>query len=643
MLRADLERIEAVVGRTRSRLRVQGALDGAVLALVPAQAAGLGVLWLHRTEQVAPTTALGLALALAALVPLGALAFALRRLPSQRVAARLDRASGLADRLATACEFADRLAVADPSLHPGTRALMEAAVRDAGACAERADPRRAAPLRAPADTRPALAVTVVAAVVLALAFAPGVRGAAPPQVRPSDEARLAELQAEAQALEPEDVDEAREYVAELRRVAEETKDPALAALARELEQLLAEAENGAISKEELLARVDELAKQHLEGEDADVSSTLERLRATGKELAKEPLTRRLGEALEAGDMAAAEQELTRLADEVARNELAPEKKEQLARALDKVAKQQEEHAKREQRDDEQQQEKVAKQQDEVRRLKKRVAEQPEDKDARRRLDRKQRELERLERDQKQQQQAHKRRLERLHRNLQRSAEDLRREQPADAEQAMRDAANDAKGIEDEIRKIDNQRKAKGQLADLKEALKRARQQQDGQGQAGRRRRLARLTRMDEWEKRAGGGRGDPSQWTKQAGQGQPQPGQGQPGQRQLGRGPGGERCNDPNGCPGIGDGSDPNLMGDPTRLGVKPEDVDLAGQHGRGPSRREAVLTSAKKGFASAGYRKVFADYRKVVEAVMNREKVPRGYRHFVKRYFNRIKPHSVD
>ena len=86
-----------------------------------------------------------------------------------------------------------------------------------------------------------------------------------------------------------------------------------------------------------------------------------------------------------------------------------------------------------------------------------------------------------------------------------------------------------------------------------------------------------------------------------------------------------------------------NVTGDPTRFNAKLKDEKLTGIHGQGPSRRETILTSAKKGFAEAAYRKVYADYKKIVEEVMTQEKVPQGYKYYVKRYFQRIKPHSMD
>jgi hypothetical protein len=90
---------------------------------------------------------------------------------------------------------------------------------------------------------------------------------------------------------------------------------------------------------------------------------------------------------------------------------------------------------------------------------------------------------------------------------------------------------------------------------------------------------------------------------------------------------------------GIGDGHDPNLLGQSTRLGGKRHETRVAGKEGEGPSRSETILGSAEKGFASRGYRRVFGDYTSVVEEVMQKEEIPPGYRFYVKRYFQLIRP----
>jgi len=90
---------------------------------------------------------------------------------------------------------------------------------------------------------------------------------------------------------------------------------------------------------------------------------------------------------------------------------------------------------------------------------------------------------------------------------------------------------------------------------------------------------------------------------------------------------------------GIGDQHDPNLMGDATRLNGQRHETRVQGKDGAGPSRSQTILGSAEKGFATASYKRVYGDYTAVVEEVMSKEKVPPGYRFYIKRYFQLIKP----
>lgn len=636
----DLQRIHALIDRTRRRLRIQAALEWGTTASVVGIAGSLVVLWLWRMERIDSGEA---HLALAGLglgVLAAAVAGACRRLPIATVAARLDRASGLSDRLGTAVEFADRLRVGSTDDHPETRAMMEAAIEDARRAVDRANPKAAAPFRTPADTRAAGIFAVVAAAVTCLAFRPDDLpdlNFARLDDRTGERRGAAEEDPESKGMDPDDLDASRQYLADLNDIAQQTGDTHLQQFTQELEKLLGMAEKGEISKEELLAKMEELEKKYMEGADQDVEQMLGELKDMGKGLEKEPLTRRLGEALEAGDMDAAKKEMERLAEQLEKQELTPEQQKKLALALEKAAKKQEQAQKKQ---DEAAQKQVDKKKEEIRRLEKKLEQNPQDEQARRQLEKKKRELEELERDRKKrEEQAQTRRLNRLSRDMKRGAENLRNKKPEQASRDMRDAADETRKIEDEIRKIENQKKAQSQLTDLKESIRRAKQRKGdgkgkgkGQGQAGR------LARIREWERRAGGGQGNPGAWK---GQGQ-EPGQGQEGQkgRQAGqgqKGQGGEQG------PGIGDQHDPNLMGDPTKLSSKKREERLSGHEGRGPSRRETILTSAKKGFASSAYKRVYTDYKKIVEEVMNQEKVPQGYKYYVKRYFQRIKPHAMD
>jgi hypothetical protein len=90
---------------------------------------------------------------------------------------------------------------------------------------------------------------------------------------------------------------------------------------------------------------------------------------------------------------------------------------------------------------------------------------------------------------------------------------------------------------------------------------------------------------------------------------------------------------------GIGSEHDPNLMGEATRLDSRRRATRVEGKQGEGPSRSQTILGSAEKGFASRNYQQVYADYASVVEEVISKEHVPPGYRYYIKRYFQLIKP----
>ena len=63
------------------------------------------------------------------------------------------------------------------------------------------------------------------------------------------------------------------------------------------------------------------------------------------------------------------------------------------------------------------------------------------------------------------------------------------------------------------------------------------------------------------------------------------------------------------------------------------------GKKGKGASKSEIIKGASEEGFASRDYKKVYGEYEEVVEEVMEKEKVPKGYRFYVKRYFQLIQP----
>jgi len=618
----DTQSIHQIIERARLRLRLQGALETGTRASILAIAVALVVLYLSRRDMVGGAgAAIGFAGALLILV-VGAVMGASRKWPTHVVAARIDRACGLSDRLGTACDFETRLESGEDA-DEETRALMVAAIRDAVAAVPRANPVAATPWTAPADGRVALGFAACGLFIAALAFPPGGGDPAALSVLPArdDQALLEPPTVE---LEEEDLAYSRDLVDELRRTAEETGDPELKKFVDNVDELLDKAEKGEISKEELLEKLAKNEQNYFEGMDADLEESVSDLKNTGKVLKQEPLTRELGKALEKGDLEGAQQEFDKLAQKLENDELNEQQADKVGKSLKKAA---EAFEKAEQKKDQRAQKRVDKQRDDVRRLKKKLDKEknPEKREQMSRLlKKKERELKRLEREQQQQQQsAQKRRLKQLHRNLEKAAENLDRRKKENrgsqarrrAAQRMREAGEETGKVSGRVTQQRNQRKVASQVTDLREALRRAKQR----GKNGPKNQMGKNGKNKDFGNRARGKQGSRTAW--------------RPGQSRLGRGQGqkGPQWGDQ-------DGGDP--LGASERMkNAKVKDEQLTGVQGRGPSRREVILSAAQRGFANTDYKEVYADYKDIIEEVMRGEKVPSGYKYYIKRYFQKIRP----
>jgi hypothetical protein len=51
------------------------------------------------------------------------------------------------------------------------------------------------------------------------------------------------------------------------------------------------------------------------------------------------------------------------------------------------------------------------------------------------------------------------------------------------------------------------------------------------------------------------------------------------------------------------------------------------------------IRGAAEKGFASRGYENVYREYHTVAEETLNKDDIPGGYRFYVRRYFQLIRP----
>jgi hypothetical protein len=440
-------------------------------------------------------------------------------------------------------------------------------------------------------------------------------------------------------LDDDDRSYTEDLLAELRATAARDQIPELEDYVRKVEELLALAEKGDLSKEELLEGLQQAEDALKKGEDPDPAQIDQDLAQTGKELEKNELTRDLGKALQQKDLAKAKQELEKLAEKMAQGELSDKQKQQLAKAMDKAAQAfQKKDAQREQ----QLQQKIDKAEKEMRRLEKEKEEAKDERqkqDLERRLEKKKRELEQLKKEQDKKEQSEQRRaLKRLHKDLEEGAKDLQqkadnqqqdRDNQKQASEKMKSAAEQTGRVDRDQRKTAATKKVSSQMDDLREAMRRAKRR----GNQGPKNPFGKNGKQSDFERRARGQKGQRTAW--RPGQGQKGPGQGQPQ-------PGGQG-GDPQQSNTWGTGHDPNLTGDPTGKSGDTRDEDVQGVHGKGPSRRETVLSAAEKGFASKSYEQVYADYKRVVEEVMRSEKVPSSYKYYVKKYFTKIKPHSMD
>ncbi len=468
---------------------------------------------------------------------------------------------------------------------------------------------------------------------------------------------------------------------QLKAAGQRDEVPELEDFAKKIEQLLIDAEMGKITKEQLLdalAKAEEALKKDAEPNEAEVQKAMAEM---GKELAKEQVTKELGEALQKNDLQKAKEEMEKLADKLdpkqlekkmeelkkqlenkdlteqqkqdlqkkldemkAEKPLTEKEKEKLQQKLEQVSEQMEKKDKDQKAKTEQMQQKL---ETEIKRLQKKKDEAKTEKeqlDAERQLAKKKDELQKLDKDNEDKEQSAQRQaLKRLQKDIEKAAENLEKpqkdpnkskdeqdkeqeEREKQASRNMKDAARETGRVDQDQRKQSAQKKMSSQMDDLREAMRRAKQK----GNKGPQDPFNKNGKNKDFQARARGQKGSGQAWKPGQGQGGPGQGQGQqPGGQ--GQGSGGKQW---------GTGHDDDLVGDATQKTGNTKDQDLQGQQGsKGTSRRETILAAAQKGFAGVGYKKVYADYQRIVEEVMRTEKLPSSYKYYVKRYFAKIHP----
>jgi hypothetical protein len=593
----------------------------------------------------------------------------LRRLPPRAGAVALDRHHALQGRLTNALAF-------DATKGDERSPLMEVAIDDACEHAARLEPLRAAPLPLPRDLLGSVAVAAGVAAIAVL-FVP----ARPPP--PAPQAKLID----AVQMSPDDVDLFKDAARELER---RDQSPEVKAAVESFNKLIEDIAQKRIDRAEAFRRMEEIERDLLNGAEADAKAFQDALKQSADELKKSDMAKPFAESLEKKSFDQAKKDLKNLAASLREDKANPKKAkadkaalDRLRQALEKAAAKRKEAlaAVNEKRNEAREQ--LLNKKQEHKDSPDAGAPNPEDE---RLLKKKERELERLDREAERQERM-QRQLDRLDRELGKAAADL-----------MKDlglSADDLEQAAEDVNRMQNEEMSEKEKEELRQRLEELREMLRQQGQGGK----ERMKRMMKFGKRARGGNGggkgqkgkdgqpesgddgdegEDGQNGKDGqgkdGQGQDGDGQGQGGKGGKGQGEGqggvtlklmkggggqgdiplpgggdgqgssgqGQGQDAPGGGPGkgIGTSHDPNVMGKRTDMKTGTSDVQEQGLDTKqGPTNSEVILGAAQRGFKGSGYKKVFTDYHTRAEDQINKDQIPDGYRFYVHRYFQLIRP----
>jgi hypothetical protein len=559
----------------------------------------------------------------------GVLQVWLRRQPRFRGALALDRHHGLDDRITNALSF--------HGLPSEQRTpLMQVAIEDALGVAVELRPRRAAPLHLPREL-PIVCLLVAGLVGIALLEVRTVR-ALPPERR-----------IEPLVMTADDIELFR-HMAE--KFEGQSQDPEALAAARRFNQLIEDIANRRLDRREVFQRLEELERELLRSAEAEQEALEEGMGNLARQLETSPLSKPIAEAFQEKRLADAEEAMRKLAERLKKRQGRPSKT-QLDRLREALKKAGEANSGRLQR--------LEQERRRVEEQRQRLLQKKRDSDAglskrdQRQLDKLERRLERLDRQRDRAQRA-ARKFSKLDRELAQAAADLLQQAGVTA-QDLEAAAQDINRMAEEELSRKEKEDLRRRLQELRELIR-----QQGKGGKERLRRLMRFGQRARGQQgnkggqssgKAGklGGKGGDTLLITRGGRGGapiPLPGGGSgsdPGGAMSGSGQG--RGGDQPGGQGAGQGGkswgtghDPNLKGAQSGPMGTTQDVSAAGvDTGEGTASAEVIYGAAERGFVGSGYRKVYTDYRHVAEQVMTQDEIPAGYRFYVQRYFQLIRP----
>ena len=430
-------------------------------------------------------------------------------------------------------------------------------------------------------------------------------------------------------------------------------DPVQQAAVARYNRLVEDIAQHRLDRHEVFRRLAEIERDLGEHLEADREALDEGLEGVARELEKSPMSRKAGEALAEKRLDDAEKALRELSEKLKSKKAPPtaSELERLRSALKKASEQSHERATA----IEQRRRELTEERESL--LKKKGESPPAAAKTQQKLADNERQLEHLDRQSNRAKRGGEQMSE-LDRELAKAAEEL--------ERAMKERRKDSgeapeqleRGAED-VQRMAQKKLDDAQKRELIQRLKEMREVLRQEGQGGEQRK----DRMQRFGQRAHGQRPGDGQ-----GQGQGKDGQGQKGSGKMdirmGRGagadgipiPGGESQSqaangkgrgdqpgqDGSGQPGPGYGNahDDALTGDRTHIDAKSHDVSAAGiDSGEGTANAEVIYGAAERGFVGKGYKDIFTEYQTVAEQTLEKDEIPPGYRFYVRRYFQLIRP----
>lgn len=652
--RNTIDAIRSSVARLERRVRFQRATESAVTGLTLSFLAGSVWLVLAKTGWIADSSFwIGIAVCLVLPVAMAGWAFT-RALSSVSLAQRLDRAHSLHDRLSTALTLAEKGELDDFEL---------AQIRDAARFVDSVDIKPAAPFQRPKDLIP-FAVVVGLVGFIAVVKTPDHKKPLPEPFTVQYDSVLDEATV---ALERDRLESIKEALADV-------DDPEARELVKEIEELLDKVENREISEKEFLEELERIEEEFFEKQGRDehkaladkLSEAAEELQKDAKkELEKAPEeAKELVEALKKKDFEGASKAMEELAKKLEKDEMSAKDLENLAKLMEKFSDLIDPN-------DPDLQKLIEENKALVEKLQDMFDKGDMNEGEKRRLQEEKKRQKRLsERKKKQEESQAARQLKQLKRKTKDMADKAKnaasekkkgqkkgqQKDPGepDYKQEMNRSAKEMKRALDqqsgEEKKSKAREMAKEQLEEMREAMRR--QSRDGESKDGESGQKGQ--QMKEFLERAKGQKGDEekegSESQKKAGKGDKKSKKGEKGkeaQESDYDGPTSKPKKARDG--GGGDAQEADFagksegdreLGEKTDLDGKRKDEKVQGEDsGEGKSRAEIIKTASEEGFATTEYKDVYVDYESVVEEVMDKEKIPAGYRYYIKRYFQLIKP----